>query len=110
MGGKGLQADPMYQLGRICRRSMTRCVVQFTRGGDVMTISLEEFQSRMREILAELPAVKEVTIVDAGRPQATLTPAEPTAWPCQAGSAAHLAHWMADDFDAPLEDFREYMQ
>jgi predicted RNase H-like HicB family nuclease len=31
-------------------------------------------------------------------------------WPCQPGSAKHIPHWMAPDFNAPLDDFREYME
>jgi hypothetical protein len=33
-----------------------------------------------------------------------------TSWPCQPGSAKDTKHWMAPDFDAPLEDFKEYME
>jgi predicted DNA-binding antitoxin AbrB/MazE fold protein len=36
---------------------------------------------------------------------ATTTPIRQTSWPCQAGSAKDTVHWMADDFDAPLDDF-----
>jgi hypothetical protein len=37
-----------------------------------------------------------------------LTRAAPSSWPCKAGSAKDTKHWMASDFDAPLDDFREY--
>lgn len=33
-----------------------------------------------------------------------------TTWPCQPGTAKDTKHWMAPDFDAPFDDFQEYMQ
>jgi hypothetical protein len=31
-------------------------------------------------------------------------------WPCQAGSYRKTEFWMAPDFDAPLDEFKEYME
>ena len=31
-------------------------------------------------------------------------------WPCKAGSYRKAEFWIAPDFDAPLEDFKEYME
>jgi prevent-host-death family protein len=73
-------------------------------------ISLEEAQARLSELLARLQPCEEVQIVQNGVPLARLIKAERTTWPCQPGSAAERPHWMAPDFDAPLEDFREYME
>jgi hypothetical protein len=39
-----------------------------------------------------------------------LTRSPRTSWPCQPGSAKDKKYWMAEDFDAPLEDFKEYME
>jgi Protein of unknown function (DUF2281) len=47
----------------------------------------------------------------AFRSLAKLARTEPkTQWPCKAGSAKGTIHWMAPDFDAPLEEFKEYME
>ncbi len=73
------------------------------------TISLQEAQARLPELLQQLLPGEEVTIVDRGQPLAQVKKAERTSWPCQAGSAAGKV-WMAPDFDAPLEDFKEYME
>jgi hypothetical protein len=44
------------------------------------------------------------------QPVAKLARTEPNKqWPCKAGSAKGKI-WMAPDFDAPLEDFKEYME
>jgi antitoxin (DNA-binding transcriptional repressor) of toxin-antitoxin stability system len=50
-----------------------------------------------------------VMITEQGQPLAELTKAERTAWPCKAGSARGKIR-MSPDFDAPLEDFKEYME
>ena len=46
-------------------------------------------------------------------PQPEETPvkaAERTSWPCEAGTAKDQIRWISPDFDAPLDDFREYME
>jgi predicted RNase H-like HicB family nuclease len=43
-------------------------------------------------------------------PVGSVGPSAPkNSWPCQPGSAKDIPHWMAPDFNAPLEDFRAYM-
>jgi antitoxin (DNA-binding transcriptional repressor) of toxin-antitoxin stability system len=79
-------------------------------GGFWMTVSIEEAQARLPDLVAELQVGEELVIDQNGAPVAILTRAERTRWPCQPGSAKETPHWMADDFDAPLEDFREYME
>ena len=50
-------------------------------------------------------------ITENGEPVAKLARADPKKlWPCKAGIAKGTNHWMAPDFDAPLEDFKEYME
>ena len=45
-----------------------------------------------------------------GEEIAKLTRSGRMQWPCQAGSYAKPEFWMAPDFDAPLEEFKEYME
>ena len=75
-----------------------------------MTITIEEAQKRLRDLIAELQPGEEILIHEDGAPVAKLTRNGAAIWPCQPGSARHLPHWMAPDFDAPLEDFHEYME
>ena len=75
-----------------------------------MTVTLADAKARLPELIAELKPEERLLIVDNGQPVATLTKAARQSWPCQAGSARDTVHWMADDFNAPLEDFREYME
>jgi antitoxin (DNA-binding transcriptional repressor) of toxin-antitoxin stability system len=74
------------------------------------TIKLEQATSHLPEVIASLQPGEQIVIVDRGKPLATLTRAAEGPWPCRAGSAKESKHWMAPDFDAPLDDFREYSQ
>lgn len=74
------------------------------------TVNLDEAQAHLREIVANLQPGEEVTLTDNGQPLAKLVRTERTRWPCKAGSAKDKVHWMAPDFNAPLDEFKEYME
>jgi antitoxin (DNA-binding transcriptional repressor) of toxin-antitoxin stability system len=73
------------------------------------TVTLEEAQSKLANLIAQLRPGEEMTILDQGQPIAQVKKVERTLWPCKAGSAAGKIR-MAPDFDAPLDDFAEYME
>jgi len=70
---------------------------------------LEEAQARLPQLLEQLQPGEEITITDQGQPLAQVKKAERTSWPCKAGSARGKIH-LAAELDAPLEDFKEYME
>ena len=74
------------------------------------TMHLDDASAHLQEIICGLNPGEQLLIVQEGEPVATLTRARPNHWPCKAGSAQETRHWMAPDFDAPLEDFREYAE
>ncbi len=74
------------------------------------TVTVEEAQAKLPEILADLIPGDQVAIVQAGEEVAQLTRSSRKQWPCQAGSYRKVDFWMAPDFDAPLEEFKEYME
>ncbi|HEY4002319.1 MAG TPA: DUF2281 domain-containing protein [Candidatus Xenobia bacterium] len=76
----------------------------------MQTLNLDEAQAHLREIVAGLRPGEEVVLTDNGQPLAMLVKAPRTSWPCQAGSAKDKPHWMAPDFNAPLDEFKEYME
>jgi antitoxin (DNA-binding transcriptional repressor) of toxin-antitoxin stability system len=73
-------------------------------------ITVEEAQANLPQIIAGLKPGEEVVITDQGQPLVRLVRSERTSWPCKAGSAKDTTHWMSPDFDAPLDDFKEYME
>jgi antitoxin (DNA-binding transcriptional repressor) of toxin-antitoxin stability system len=75
----------------------------------VSTITLQEAKSHLSEILHSLQPGVECTILEAGLPLAQLKKLESTSWPCQGGSAKGKIR-MAPDFDAPLDEFKEYAE
>ena len=62
------------------------------------------------ELLDGMVAGEELVLTEHGEPKAYVTKASRSTWPCQPGSAKDTKHWMAPDFNAPLEDFAEYME
>jgi antitoxin (DNA-binding transcriptional repressor) of toxin-antitoxin stability system len=74
------------------------------------TLNLDDAQVRLREIVVSLRPGEEVVLTDNGRPLAKLVKTERTSWPCKAGTYKKPGFWMAPDFNAPLEEFKEYME
>lgn len=75
------------------------------------TVSIEEAQSRLPELIEGLAPGEELVITKDQRPVAKLAKESATAIPKKRrpGSAAGQV-WMAPDFDEPLEDLKEYME
>ena len=73
-------------------------------------VDLKEAQEHLLELVKRAAEGEEVIISEANKPLAKLISAapSPSARKRQFGSAKGLIE-MSDDFDEPLEDFREYM-
>ena len=75
------------------------------------TVTIQEAQARLSDLIHRLAHGDEVVITENDEPVAKLARTEPKKqWPCKAGSAKETIHWMAPDFDEPLEEFKEYME
>ncbi len=72
------------------------------------TITLAEAQADLPRLIDQLLPGEEMLIVDCGEPWAQVRKADRTTTPCQAGTAKDQILWIAPDFDAPLDEFREY--
>jgi prevent-host-death family protein len=70
----------------------------------MLTITLEEAQSHLAELIEKLAPGEEVELTDNGQPLARLVKTGRSSWPCKAGSAKDKILWIAPDFDAPLEE------
>jgi prevent-host-death family protein len=75
------------------------------------TVTIQEAQARLSDLIHRLAPGDEVVITENDEPVAKLARTEPkNQWPCKADSAKETIHWMAPDFDEPLEEFKEYME
>jgi antitoxin (DNA-binding transcriptional repressor) of toxin-antitoxin stability system len=73
------------------------------------SITVEEAQAKLKDLIAKLAPGEEVIIIDNQQPVAKLVAtAKPTERKC--GTLKGTVLYMAPDFDAPLEDFKEYME
>ena len=76
------------------------------------TIPIQEAQANLRELIHSLTPGTELVITENDRPIARLvSEAEPAAKPPRRlGTMKGTVLYMAPDFDAPLEDFKDYME
>lgn len=74
------------------------------------TVTLADAQAHLGELIQNLGPGEELLIAQQGQPLARLVRSERSSWPCRAGTAADQILWIAPDFDAPLEEFQEYME
>ncbi len=72
-------------------------------------ISLAEAQSILPDLVRGLAPGEEVVILDNDQPVARLVANQPRQVP-RLGTLKGTVLYMAPDFDAPLEDFKEYME
>ncbi len=77
------------------------------------TITIDEAQARLKDLIHELTPGEEVVITEDLRPVARLVvePPGPARSPRPGpGLCRGMITYMAPDFDAPLEELREYME
>jgi antitoxin (DNA-binding transcriptional repressor) of toxin-antitoxin stability system len=74
------------------------------------TVSLEEAQARLPELIDQLSPWQDVIITRDEKPVARLIVEGPRQQPRQLGTLKGTVRYMAPDFDAPLDDFKEYME
>ena len=73
-------------------------------------VTIAEAQANLPALLEQLAPGEALLILVENEPIARLTRESCRASSCRAGSAKSKEHWMAEDFDAPLDDFAEYME
>lgn len=73
------------------------------------TVTIEEAQAHLAELIDKLPTGEEVVITRNAEPVAKLVMAAAVSTPRQPGLLKDKILYMAEDFDAPLEDFKKYM-
>jgi prevent-host-death family protein len=74
------------------------------------TVTLEDAQARLGELIARLRPGEDITITRDEKPVARLVAQPPpAAEPRRPGTLKGTVLYMAPDFDAPLDEFKEYM-
>jgi len=71
----------------------------------MVQITQEEAATQLPRLLEEVRRGKEFVITQDSQPLARLSP---VLLPRQPGSARGILTYVAEDFDAPLDDFQEY--
>ena len=77
------------------------------------TITMDEAQSRLKELIGKLAAGEEFVIIDNQQPVAKLVSQSPkpkTGLRPPPGLGKGMITFIAADFDAPLNDMKEYME
>ncbi len=76
-----------------------------------LTISVEEAQAKLKELIHQLAPGEEVVITENEQPIAKLVsePPKPRLRPLP-GLGKGMITFIAPDFDAPLEDMKEYIE
>ena len=77
------------------------------------TITIEEAQAKLKELIHDLAPGEEVIITENQQPVAKLVGQQPK--PAKSSRAGPglckgMITYIAPDFDAPLEDMKEYME
>lgn len=76
-----------------------------------MTMTVEEAQGQLPALIAAARAGLSVVITQNGEPVARLVgEGPPKREPRKSGTLKGTVLYMAPDFDAPLDDFKEYME
>jgi prevent-host-death family protein len=76
----------------------------------MLSVTIDEAKLRLLELIKAVEQGEMITITRDDQPIATLAPVAPVERRPVFGSHKGSVVWMAEDFDAPLEDFDEYMK
>ncbi len=76
----------------------------------MQTVALEKAQATLADLIKQVAKGEEFTITQNGQPKAKLSPVpSPKHEQAHAGSLPGKI-WMSPDFDAPPDDFKDYMK
>lgn len=71
-------------------------------------IDLNHARTQLPELVRQAARGEDVILTEGGEPVAKIIPVTRALTPREFGSARGLIH-MSDDFDEPLEEFKDYM-
>jgi len=74
------------------------------------SLPLQQVQAQLPELIHQLAPGDEVLITENDQPVARIVPAMPVRAARKLGSLSGTVRYMAADFDAPLDEFKEYTE
>jgi prevent-host-death family protein len=86
--------------------------IESKKAGIMLQVDIFEAEEKLLELIEAARTGEEIAITQDNQPVVKLVgipPANKKRWPSKAGSAKGMV-WMSDDFDEPLEEFKEYME
>ena len=75
----------------------------------MIEVNIHEAKTQLSRLINAVLSGQEVVISKRNQPVARLVPIEKPAIVRELGWGGPDGLWMADDFDAPLDDFADYM-
>jgi prevent-host-death family protein len=75
-----------------------------------VTVTLQEAQAQFPKLIEQLRPGDEIVITRDQKPVARLVGKRAPPGPRQLGTLKGTVRYMAPDFDAPLDDFRDHME
>nr|MBF0223205.1 type II toxin-antitoxin system Phd/YefM family antitoxin [Desulfobulbaceae bacterium] len=72
-------------------------------------LNIAEAKAHFSEIIQKALLGEEIIIAKGNRPLVKIVPLTSATEKRKPGSGAGLLQYMADDFDTPLDDFKEYI-
>lgn len=73
------------------------------------TLPLSAATPPLVDLVAGMAPGEQLVLTTDGAPVAVVTRPPLASWPSEPGTAKDRKFWMSPDFDAPLDDFAEYM-
>lgn len=93
--------------------NLKKLIHQLSPGEELIITENQQTVAKLVNAVSMKPGLRpadEPDQTELGNANAVATKVALTSWPCQPGTAKDTNHWMAPDFDAPLDDFSEYSE
>ena len=74
------------------------------------TVTIHEAKTHLSRLIREALTGEEIIIAKGKEPLVKIIPLKNTLKDREIGCAEGIVEYIAEDFDAPLEDFKEYMK
>lgn len=74
------------------------------------SVPFDAARDSLQKLIDEIVPGEGLVLTSQEESVAIVTKISRTIYPCQPGSAKDTDYWMAPDFDAPVEDIKDYME